>query len=160
MHFSNLLVLAAAGIAAAEERPLAMGSIMRVPVGARVGARAVGEPEAAAVPVPAAADIAADAEAAASDAWAKGEAAIDAAVAATTAAASHSHEDVATATVPVHERFTTVCTGPTTFWMGHQKYEVTEATTLTIDDCPCQYAVSHLVVLLHPGIPLLKLSCP
>ena len=48
----------------------------------------------------------------------------------------HRNETVPTTTKVVDE-FTTFCPEPTTFEMGGHTFEVEEATTLTITDCPC-----------------------
>lgn len=46
-------------------------------------------------------------------------------------------------TTVIHRAYTTVCPYPTVLTLGDATYTVTEATTLTITDCPC--TVVHTV---------------
>lgn len=52
-------------------------------------------------------------------------------------AAAHAHNETIATTTKVVEEYTTYCPHPTTLTYGEKTYTVTEATTLTITDCPC-----------------------
>lgn len=47
------------------------------------------------------------------------------------------HNETVVTTTEVVSKYTTYCPGPTHVTMGNKTYTVTEATTLTIVDCPC-----------------------
>lgn len=62
-----------------------------------------------------------------------------AAIVATASASGYGYKNESTPvyTTEVVTSYETYCPGPTTITYGEQTYTVTEATTLTITDCPC-----------------------
>ena len=74
-----------------------------------------------------------------------------AAVLAAAAGASAGYGGNATVVTEVVDVYTTYCPGPTQITHGSKTYTVTEATTLTITDCPC--------TITRPVIPTSSVVC-
>ncbi|TQS33243.1 hypothetical protein Golomagni_06419 [Golovinomyces magnicellulatus] len=92
---------------------------------------------------------------------------VAAVIAAAAGAAANSNVTVTTEVVDV---YTTYCPGPTQITHGSKTYTVTEATTLTITDCPCTITkpvITTSAVVCHncPGnngtvVPPVQTSAP
>jgi hypothetical protein len=85
-----------------------------------------------------------------------------AAVLAATGAAAYAHSNV-TIVTEVVESYVTYCPGPTEITHGGTTYTVTEATTLTITDCPCTITkpvTTTSAVVCHTCVPDVPTEVP